>query len=194
MLKTFEQLAELILCTIRIDIRSRTIHFLDLAMQKVKTRLCNISPFIDCGSSRVTIAWNETWGNQTRTLSTSTPTLERVMTARRRRSLQGNASKLGPSIAPKVVLRFCRFIFDGLGTLMEHLLIANSRHIRFANEVGIQKIMRNMLALQQNLKTITEVSQDADFERAKKYWALFSLTPTVCSSLFAFNLIAESVL
>jgi len=75
-----------------------------------------------------------------------------------------------------------RFIFDGLGTLMEHLLISNGRHIRFANAVGIQKIMRNMLAMQQNMKTITDASQDADFERAKIYYSLFSMTPRVCIS------------
>jgi hypothetical protein len=62
---------------------------------------------------------------------------------------------------------------------MEHLLISNARHIRFANAVGIQKIMRNMLAMQQNMKTITDASQDADFERAKIYYSLFSMTPHV---------------
>ena len=75
-----------------------------------------------------------------------------------------------------------RFVFEGLGTLMEHLLISNSRHIRFVNAVGIQKIMRNMLAMQQNLKTITDASQDADFEKAKAYWNLFSLQPAVRGS------------
>ncbi len=65
---------------------------------------------------------------------------------------------------------------------MEHLLISNSRHIRFVNAVGIEKIMRNMLAMQQNLKTITDASQDADFEKAKAYWNLFSLQPAVCAS------------
>lgn len=75
-----------------------------------------------------------------------------------------------------------RFVFEGLGTLMEHLLISNSRHIRFANAVGVQKIMRNMLAMQQNLKTITDASQDADFERARAYWNLFSRQPAVCAS------------
>jgi exocyst complex component 4 len=90
------------------------------------------------------------------------------------------------NIAPSFLFTHCtatpRFVFEGLGTLMEHLLISNSRHIRFANAVGIQKIMRNMLAMQQNLKTITDASQDADFERARAYWNLFSLQPAVCAS------------
>lgn len=76
-----------------------------------------------------------------------------------------------------------RFVFEGLGTLMEHLLISNARYIRFANAVGIQKIMRNMLAMQQNMKTITDVSQDADFEKAKTYYSLFNMHPRV-STLF----------
>lgn len=62
---------------------------------------------------------------------------------------------------------------------MEHLLISNARHIRFANDVGIQKILRNMLAMQQNLKTITDASQDADFERAKVYYSQIAMTPKV---------------
>lgn len=78
-------------------------------------------------------------------------------------------------------INYSRFLFEGLGTLMEHLLISNARHIRFANAVGIQKIMRNMLAMQQNMKTITDASQDADFEKAKVYYGLFSLTPQVRS-------------
>jgi len=89
-------------------------------------------------------------------------------------------------MAPPFLSTHCtatpRFVFEGLGTLMEHLLISNSRHIRFANAVGVQKIMRNMLAMQQNLKTITDASQDADFEKAKAYWNLFSLEPAVCAS------------
>lgn len=31
-----------------------------------------------------------------------------------------------------------RFIFDGLGGLVEHLLVSNSRLIRFANDLGIR--------------------------------------------------------
>ena len=63
---------------------------------------------------------------------------------------------------------------------MEHLLISEAKHVRFANERGIQKISRNIMALQQGLKAIDVISEsDADFQRARAYYALFSLTPSV---------------
>jgi len=66
-----------------------------------------------------------------------------------------------------------RFVFEGLGLLMEHLLVTHSRHIRFANEFGVKKIIRNIVALQQSLKAITDDQKDAEFERAKRYYGLF---------------------
>ena len=72
-----------------------------------------------------------------------------------------------------------RFVFDGLSHLMESLLIANARHLRAINNFGVKKMLRNILALQQNIKTIAQESQHADFERAKRYYTLFSLTPRV---------------
>lgn len=72
-----------------------------------------------------------------------------------------------------------RFVFEGLGTLMEQVLISGSRHLRFVNEHGIQKILRNVIALQQNLKTLNDGPRDTGLERAKQYYGLFSLTPSV---------------
>lgn len=72
-----------------------------------------------------------------------------------------------------------RFIFEGLGHLLEHLLISNARYIRFANTIGIRKMMRNMLALQQNIRTITQGNHNAEFERAKRYYSLFMMSPQV---------------
>lgn len=43
LLKTYEQLAELILHTIRIDVRCRTIHYLDAAMRHV---IPSFTPFL----------------------------------------------------------------------------------------------------------------------------------------------------
>lgn len=62
---------------------------------------------------------------------------------------------------------------------MEHLLISNARHVRFANDLGIKKIFRNILALQQNLKLLSDLPEDAEFGRARRYWELFLLTPQV---------------
>ena len=62
---------------------------------------------------------------------------------------------------------------------METLLIANAKRLRAINGYGVKKMLRNILALQQNIRTIAQESQHADFERAKRYYNLFSLTPRV---------------
>jgi hypothetical protein len=45
-------------------------------------------------------------------------------------------------------------VFAGLGLLISHILVTSSVKIKTANEAGIKKMQRNILALQQNLKTI----------------------------------------
>ncbi len=72
-----------------------------------------------------------------------------------------------------------RFAFEGIGHLMQYLLISNARFIQAANEFGIKKMMRNMLALQQNIKTIMDDSSSTQFDRAKRYYSLFLLSPPV---------------
>lgn len=72
-----------------------------------------------------------------------------------------------------------RYLFGGLPNLMERLLISKARHIRALNAFGIKKMNRNMLALQQNIKSITQNNSDAEFDRAKRYYALFSMSPQV---------------
>lgn len=62
---------------------------------------------------------------------------------------------------------------------MEHILISNARHLRLPNSFGIKKIMRNMLALRQSIKTLTNDHQNTEFERAKRYYAYFFMTPQV---------------
>lgn len=76
-------------------------------------------------------------------------------------------------------LTFSRFVFVGLGHLMEHLLISNARHLRLVNQFGIKKVLRNILALQQSVKTLTNEERNTDFRRAKEYYALFFLSPAV---------------
>jgi exocyst complex component 4 len=66
---------------------------------------------------------------------------------------------------------------------MEHMLVSNARHLRLPNSFGIKKIMRNILALQQSIKTLTNDQQNTEFERAKRYYSLFFLTPQVRSTL-----------
>ncbi|KAI0048336.1 hypothetical protein FA95DRAFT_1558105 [Auriscalpium vulgare] len=144
LLKTYEQLSELILHTIRIDVRCRGAHYLDLALRhgnyRIDSEVGEPDPHI--------IDLNLELGDFDDIISTTLPVHEQ------------------------------RFVFDGLGILMEDLLIYNGRHIRVANAHGIQKINRNMLALQQCIKTVARNSQDTEFERAKQYYALFALGPT----------------
>ena len=70
-------------------------------------------------------------------------------------------------------------MFVGLGHLMEHLLISNARHLRLVNQLGIKKVLRNILALQQSVKTLTNEERNTDFKRAKEYYALFFQPPAV---------------
>lgn len=60
---------------------------------------------------------------------------------------------------------------------MEHLLITGARQLRTPNAFGIRKIMRNILALQQSIKTLTDDQQDSEFERVKLYYSLFFISP-----------------
>ncbi|KAG6855660.1 hypothetical protein H0H87_012346 [Tephrocybe sp. NHM501043] len=60
---------------------------------------------------------------------------------------------------------------------MEDLLISNARHLHRVNSFGIKKILRNILALQQSIKTLTNDQNNTEFERAKQYYSLFFLSP-----------------
>lgn len=144
LLKTFEQLAELILDTIRIDIRCRTMYYLDSAL-----RYGNYSMEQEAGEPDPHIIdLNNELGECDEFLSTSLPETAR------------------------------RFIFVGLGYLMEHILIASARYLGVPTSFGIKKIIRNMLALQQSVKAITN-DQNSEFEKAKRYYTLFFISPQV---------------
>jgi len=66
-----------------------------------------------------------------------------------------------------------------LSNLMEQLLISGARHLRLPTAFGIKKIMRNILALQQSVKNLTNDQQNTEFERAKRYYSLFNISPQV---------------
>ena len=74
---------------------------------------------------------------------------------------------------------FLRFVFEGLETLMEELLISNARSVRFANVHGIRKILRNVIAVRQNLKTLSSYCPKSEFDRAREFYGLFALGPQV---------------
>ena len=64
---------------------------------------------------------------------------------------------------------------------MEHMIIHNARYLSLPTRYGIKKVMRNIAALQQSVKTLTSDRQDVDLERAKRYFSLYALTPVVRS-------------
>ncbi|GAA6019965.1 hypothetical protein JCM11491_006723 [Sporobolomyces phaffii] len=70
-----------------------------------------------------------------------------------------------------------KFVFEGLSSLMDQLLISNARQIRLANAFGLSKMNRNVLALQQNLKNIGDEPLGVDFDRSRKFWELFGKGP-----------------
>jgi len=62
---------------------------------------------------------------------------------------------------------------------MDDLLIYHARHLRLVNSLGMEKISRNMLALQQCVKTIVHDTRDGELLRAKQYYSLFPLSSQV---------------
>ncbi|KAJ6604476.1 exocyst complex component sec8 [Mycena vulgaris] len=143
LLKTYEQLSELILDSIRIDIRCRTIHYLESALRHgnytIEREAGEPDPHV--------IDLNNELGECNDFASTCLPKRER------------------------------QFVFMGLNNLMEELLISGARHLRLPTAFGIKKIMRNILALQQSIKTLTNDQQNTEFERAKRYYSLFNVSP-----------------
>jgi len=145
LLKTYEQLSELILDSIRIDIRCRTIHYLESAL-----RYGNYSIEREAGEPDPHVVdLNNELGECNDFASTCLPKRER------------------------------QFVFMGLSNLMEQLLISEARHLRLPTAFGIKKIMRNILALQQSVKNLTNDQQNTEFERAKRYYSLFNISPQV---------------
>lgn len=72
--------------------------------------------------------------------------------------------------------RKCKYIFEGLGHLIAKILISSSQYMEHIDELGIQRMCRNVFALQQTLTNITMVRELA-LDHAKHYFELFYLTP-----------------
>lgn len=62
---------------------------------------------------------------------------------------------------------------------MEDLVISNVRCLRGVTPIGIRKILRHMLALQQSIKSLSNNEKNTEFERAKQYYSLFFISPEV---------------
>ncbi|KAJ1921562.1 exocyst subunit [Mycoemilia scoparia] len=64
------------------------------------------------------------------------------------------------------------FVFGGVSILMAHMLIVNTRYIREFNMAGAQKMIRNVLSLQQNLTNIS-LSGESGLDKARKFYELY---------------------
>ncbi|EPQ60468.1 exocyst complex component sec8 [Gloeophyllum trabeum ATCC 11539] len=144
LLKTYDQLSELMLYSMRIDVRCRTIHYLDMSMREGNYVLDEEPREPDA----YVVDLNKELVECEEFITSSLPPAQQF------------------------------FVFEGLGQLMEHLLISNARHIHRANAFGIRKVLRNMIALQQNLRSLTGASPDIEFTRAKRYYSLFFISPS----------------
>ncbi|XP_025829668.1 exocyst complex component 4 isoform X3 [Agrilus planipennis] len=72
--------------------------------------------------------------------------------------------------------RKCKYIFEGLGHLIAKILISSSQYRQVINEAGIQRMCRNIFALQQTLTNIT-MTREVALDHARHYFELFFLTP-----------------
>ncbi|XP_017776973.1 PREDICTED: exocyst complex component 4 [Nicrophorus vespilloides] len=72
--------------------------------------------------------------------------------------------------------RKCKYIFEGLGHLIAKILISSSQYMKNIDEGGIQRMCRNVFALQQTLTNIT-MTREVALDHARHYFELFFLTP-----------------
>ncbi|ENN82092.1 hypothetical protein YQE_01525, partial [Dendroctonus ponderosae] len=72
--------------------------------------------------------------------------------------------------------RKCKYIFEGLGHLIAKILISSAQYIQVINDAGIQRMCRNIFALQQTLTNIT-MTRELALDHARHYFELFFLTP-----------------
>jgi hypothetical protein len=75
--------------------------------------------------------------------------------------------------------RLDSFLFCGLGSLADQIMVSTGRYVRFATQFGVYKIQRNILAIQQTLCNITEGADDSILSKAQRYWQLYDLGPKV---------------
>ncbi|KAL1506092.1 hypothetical protein ABEB36_005520 [Hypothenemus hampei] len=72
--------------------------------------------------------------------------------------------------------RKCKYIFEGLGHLIAKILISSAQYMQVIDNVGIQRMCRNIFALQQTLTNIT-MTRELALDHARHYFELFFLSP-----------------
>lgn len=71
-----------------------------------------------------------------------------------------------------------RFLFDGVGMLMDKMLMSVTRSIHFVDRDGGARMIRNIGSLQQNLKTIITWPVGIEFGASRRFWELFMAEPS----------------
>ncbi|XP_022913128.1 exocyst complex component 4 [Onthophagus taurus] len=72
--------------------------------------------------------------------------------------------------------RKCKYIFEGLGHLIAKILISSTQNMQVIDDLGIERMCRNVFALQQMLTNIT-MTREVALDHARHYFELFFLTP-----------------
>jgi len=75
------------------------------------------------------------------------------------------------TISASLPRRELRFIENGLGAMMNHILVSQASTIKILNNDGVDRMQMNILVLQQNLRN---VDFSADLGRASKFYALYA--------------------
>jgi exocyst complex component 4 len=65
------------------------------------------------------------------------------------------------------------FLFRGTSHLVDHLFVHSARSLKLVNPAGVRKIRRNMLALQQSLRSIHHSSSDGVLRISHQYWEMY---------------------
>ncbi|KAJ3411659.1 hypothetical protein HDV05_001868 [Chytridiales sp. JEL 0842] len=79
------------------------------------------------------------------------------------------------SVSKALPTRRIRFIFDGLSTLIRDVLMSNLRYVRRLNFHGVEKLLRNVMSLQQSLTNISAIHEKG-LDRVKTYFELLNLS------------------
>lgn len=71
-----------------------------------------------------------------------------------------------------------QYVFEGLAHLVARILIMASNSMERIDNAGVQKMVRNALAIQQTLSAIT-ASREVALDYARNFYEMFYLDPDV---------------
>ncbi|KAK4685429.1 exocyst complex component 4, partial [Tremellales sp. Uapishka_1] len=142
-IQTYEQLVEMVLNTMRLEIRCRVICNLSASLRKGDFRLESeaLEPDPDIVDLNTTLTESDEITTQ----------------------ILSDQDK--------------SFVFRGLGHLVDHLFIHAARSIKMVNEAGVKKIKRNIVSLQQSLRSIVNSPGEGVLTRSIAYWDLYEGGP-----------------